>query len=62
MTFTTRDIDMAASGDNNYTRVWRRAGKPDPLILLVAREPLLCASARAIMSLFTVFFTVCRSE
>lgn len=51
MTFTTGDIDMAASGDKNYTRVWRRAGEARSFNspLLVAREPLLCASARAIV-------------
>ena len=37
-----------------HMRVWLRAGKPDPLILLVAREPLLRASVKASLSLFTV--------
>ena len=51
MKATYRDIALLVSGDNIHMRVLRRAGKPDPLILLVAREPLLRASVRASVSL-----------
>ena len=38
---------MKASGDKVRTGAWRGAGKPDPLILLMAQEPLLRASVEA---------------
>lgn len=57
MTLTYGDTVLTASGDNIHMRAWRRAGKPDPLILLVAREPLLCASIKGSLSPFTL----CRS-
>lgn len=47
-------MKLTASGDNIHMRAWRRAGKPDPLILLVAREPLLCASIKGSLSLYTL--------
>lgn len=54
MKLTYGDTVLTASGDNIHMRAWRRAGKPDPLILLVAREPLLCASIKGSLSLYTL--------
>ncbi len=53
MTSSNGDTALTASEDNIHTRAWRRAGTPDPLILLVARERLLRASVKASWSSFT---------